>query len=110
LPTGIDGDGHIVAAAQDEAGKIYVNYLTSSPRSNIRGWQQIGDRAYPGPMTLDYNADGRLTLFMREATGDLRLWCILADRDQLDHVGSSLDATVGEPGLRGTGLARDLTP
>jgi hypothetical protein len=109
ITTGIDGDGHIVIAAQDDAGKIYVNYLTSSPSQQYSGWQQIGERNYPGPMTLDYNADGRLTLFMREATGDLRLWCI--SQIAINSTTWEADWTVlSLNAVSRYGIARDLTP
>jgi hypothetical protein len=109
LATGIDGDGHIVIAAQDETGHIYVNYLRDSVSQQYSGWQQIGTRNTPGPMTLDYNADGRLTLFMREATGDLRLWCI--SQIAINSTTWEADWTVlsVNPVSR-YGIARDLTP
>ncbi len=109
LAAGIDGDGHIVIAAQDATGHIYVNYLRDSPSQQYSGWQQIGTRNYPGPMTLDYNADGRLTLFMREATGDLRLWCI--SQIAINSTTWEVDWTVLSVNpISRYGIARDLTP
>jgi hypothetical protein len=109
IATGIDGDNHMVIAAQDKAGKIYVNYMRDRAAQTWSGWQQIADRIYAGPLSLDYNADGRLTLFMREATGDLRLWCIsqiAINSTTWEAIPTLLSASA----LTDYGIARDLTP
>jgi hypothetical protein len=109
IATGIDGDGHIVIAAQDQAGNIYINYLRDAPTQQWSGWQQIANRLYGGPMTLDYNADGRLTLFMREATGDFRLWCtsqIAINSTAWEAIWTVLSVSA----ISRYGIARDLTP
>jgi len=110
IATGIDGDGHIVVAAQDDAGNIYINYLRDSVAQQWSGWQQIANHIDGGPMTLDYNADGRLTLFMREATGAaLRLWCtsqIAINSTSWEAIWTLLSASA----ISRYGIARDLTP
>ncbi len=109
LATGIDGDRHMVIAAQDQAGNIYVNYMRDRVAQEWSGWQRIASRNYVGPMTLDYNADGRLTLFMREATGDMRLWCtsqIAINSTAWEAVWTLLSASA----VSRYGIARDLTP
>jgi len=100
IATGVDGDGHIVIAAQDDTGNIHVNYARDLITQQWSGWQQIGHRFYGGPMTLDYNADGRLTLFMREASGTAFSALVhVADRGQFDRVGIDLDVAVQKRGL-----------
>jgi hypothetical protein len=110
IATGVDGDGHIVIAAQDDTGNIYVNYARDLVTQQWSGWQQIGHRFFGGPMTLDYNADGRLTLFMREGSGTaLQLWCtsqVAVNSTAWESVWTLLSKSA----LSRYGIARDLTP
>ena len=60
-------------------------------------------------MTLDYNADGRLTLFLREASGPQRLLC----KSQVAYNSSSWEASwtvLSVSALARYGIVRDLTP
>jgi hypothetical protein len=91
------------------AGNIYINYLRDSVAQQWSGWQQIANRLNGGPMTLDYNADGRLTLFMREATGVFRLWCtsqIAINSTAWEAIWTLLSLSA----VSRYGIARDLTP
>jgi hypothetical protein len=109
IATGIDGDGHIVAVAQDDQKAIHANTMLDAATQQWSGWQQIATVAYAGPMTLDYNADGRLTLFMREGTGPQRLLC----KSQIAFNSSSWEATwtvLSKSALSRYGIVRDLTP
>jgi hypothetical protein len=109
IATGIDGDGNIVAVAQDDQKAIHANTMFDAETQQWSGWQQIGTAPYAGPMTLDYNADGRLTLFLRERTGPQRLWC----KSQIAFNSSSWEATwtlLSKSAVSRYGIVRDLTP
>jgi hypothetical protein len=109
IATGIDGDGHIVAVAQDDQKVIHANTMLDAATQQWSGWQPIATVAYAGPMTLDYNADGRLTLFVREGTGPQRLLC----KSQVAFNSSSWEATwtlLSKSALSRYGIVRDLTP
>jgi hypothetical protein len=109
IATGIDGDDHIVVVAQDDQKDIYANTMSDVATQQWTGWQKIATVAYAGPMTLDYNADGRLTLFMREGTGPQRLLC----KSQVAYNSSSWEATwtlLSRSALSRYGIVRDLTP
>jgi hypothetical protein len=109
VATGIDGDGHIVVVAMDDSKTIRVNTMTDVETQQWSGWQLLATAFQTGPMTLDYNADGRLTLFLREASGPQQLLC----KSQVAYNSSSWEATwtlLSKSALSRYGIVRDLTP
>lgn len=68
LAAGIDGDGLIALAGLDKNLGIYANTQVSAEFAQWRGWECIAHAEQDGNLALNYNADGRLTLFLRMAT------------------------------------------
>lgn len=108
IATCIDGDGNIVLAAQDDQGNVYVNTATDADTQGWTGWQQIAYAA-PGPMALEFNSDGRLTLFIRQQNDAQMLWCI----SQIAYNSSAWEARwtlLSNSALARYAVVRDLTP
>jgi hypothetical protein len=63
LAVGIDGDGHILVAASDTTKVHSFNSQTNAATGEWTGWREFANSDYPVVLALDYNADGRLTLF-----------------------------------------------
>jgi hypothetical protein len=109
IANGIDGDGHIVVVAEDGAKTVRVNTMADTETQQWSGWQILATVFQTGPMTLDYNADGRLTLFLRETSGPQRLLC----KSQVAFNSSSWEASwtlLSRSALSRYGVVRDLTP
>lgn len=105
---GIDGDGHINLVAIDANGGLYSTQQTSVAEQQWSGWEKIAEAPGVGQMDLDYNADGRLTLFLgqRETNG---LSCI----SQFALNSTSWDAgwaPLASGGIFTFSVVRDLTP
>jgi hypothetical protein len=109
IATGIDGDGDIVFAAQDANGNVYLNTVQDVESQLWSGWQLLGTANGVGPMTLEYNSDGRLTLFIRHELGDQMLWCTsqIAFNSNAWEVAWTL---LSNSALARYGVVRDLTP
>jgi len=109
IATGIDGDDNIVVVAADKNANVHANVMLDVECQQWWGWQQIARAPGNGPLTLDYNADGRLTLFLREETGSQNLWCM----SQMAFNSNSWEAAwtpLSTKGLAHYGVVRDLTP
>ncbi len=109
IATGIDGDDHIVVVAADKNANVHANVMVDVECQQWWGWQQIARAPGNGPLTLDYNADGRLTLFLREETGSRNLWCM----SQMAFNSNSWEAAwtpLSTKGLAHYGVVHDLTP
>jgi hypothetical protein len=63
LACGIDGDDHIVLSAVDKNFIQYANYQSSTQNQQWTGWIPFTNVSYPSGNALDYNSDGRLSLF-----------------------------------------------
>ena len=63
LASGIDGDGHIVLAATDKNLVHYTSHQWSASTQQWSGWIPFSSTSHPPRLALDYNADGRLSLF-----------------------------------------------
>jgi hypothetical protein len=63
---GIDADGHFMLAATSDNGPIYINQQLNVAQAQWSGWMPIMPAQNVRVLTLDYNADGRLTLFRRD--------------------------------------------
>jgi hypothetical protein len=53
-------------AATSDNGPIYINQQLNVAQAQWSGWMPIMPAQNVGVLTLDYNADGRLTLFRRD--------------------------------------------
>lgn len=109
LTCGLSADDGIVVVAQDEDGRLYCNEMIDSAYQIWRGWQQIAVSPGIGPLALEYNADGRLTLFLQQGLNPQTLSCIS------QAVGNSTAWEANWTTLSTTGLfryvvVRDLTP
>jgi hypothetical protein len=108
MATGIDGDGHIVLIVQDAKGNTYINTMSDAELQIWSGWQQLSVGTI-GPMAMDYNSDGRLTLFVRDTTPAQQLWCL----SQIAYNSSAWEARwtlLSQSALSRYGVVRDLTP
>jgi hypothetical protein len=109
LTCGLSADDTIVVVAQDESGRLYCNEMIDSGYQIWRGWQQIAVAPGIGPLSLDFNADGRLTLFLQQGLSPQTLSCIS------QSIGNSTAweanwTTLSTAGLSKYAVVRDLTP
>jgi len=105
---GIDGDGHINLVAIDAKGGLYSTQQTSVAEQQWSGWEKIAEAPGVGQMNLDYNPDGRLTLFLGQSDTN-GLSCI----SQFALNSTSWDAgwaPLASGGIFRFGVVRDLTP
>ena len=105
---GIDGDGHISLLALDENLHLSANQQIDAERQQWNGWQRIAVAPDFGALELDYNADGRLTLFRGGGRSDS---ITILSQVRLDS--TSWDAgwtTLAESGISRYAVVRDLTP
>ena len=104
----IDGDNDIGLVAMDANRDVFGNLQTSAAFQQWNGWQMINVAPDFGEMRMDYNADGRLSLFLR-GSGTEKIWV-------MSQV--ALNSTAWEAGwteLAAGGIThftvvRDLTP
>lgn len=64
LAVGFDGGGHISLVATDADNLVSANQQSDVPRQQWNGWQGIGMAPGTGMLAINYNADGRLSLFL----------------------------------------------
>ena len=73
VASGIDGDGHIILVAQSAEKVLYGNHQTDVEFARWNNWQRISMSDDLGTMELAYNANGRVTLFLRADDKSYRL-------------------------------------
>jgi hypothetical protein len=106
---GTDADDRLVLLAADEHRVLIQNILLDAVDQKWSGWQEIGVLPGLGPLTLDYNADGRLTLFVREGTSPNNIYCL--SQAAPDSTAWEANWTqLSTKGLAHYGVAHDLTP
>jgi hypothetical protein len=113
LAANIDGDGDIVLVATDKTRLQHTNQQRSAESQQWTGWIAFNIADQPTQLALDYNADGRLSLFshaLPERTppfGGLRV----ASQMKLDSTEWELaQALLADSDIRVYAVVRDLTP
>jgi hypothetical protein len=76
LAAGTDGDDHLVLVATDKSKYHNMNAQLDVEMQQWSGWIPFSTAAYPTQLALDYNSDGRLTLFSYYVGETSGLWCI----------------------------------
>jgi hypothetical protein len=79
LAVGLDGDSELVLVATDSSMLHNVNNQLSAELQQWSGWNAFAATGHPVQLALDYNADGRLTLFSHWLLSGGQfggLWCV----------------------------------
>src|SRR5262249_5446406 len=113
LAAGADGHGDIVLAATDLNKFHSTNHQRSADFQQWTGWIAFNLTSDPSQLALDYNSDGRLSLFshwlMRTTPPYGGLW--VASQMKLDSTEWELGWTLlAESDIRQFAVVRDLTP
>jgi hypothetical protein len=113
LAAGTDGDDCLVLVATDQSRVHNVNSQYDVAMQQWGGWNPFSMTDYPTQLALDYNSDGRLTLFshwINLPDGKFGgLWCI----SQMEYNSTEWELawTMLAPGdIRQFAIVRDLTP
>jgi hypothetical protein len=113
LAASIDGDGHIVLVATDNAKLHNVNQQWNADTQQWTGWIPFNTTGWPTQLALDYNADGRLSLFSHWLLPNVPpyagLWCIsqmALDSSEWEYLWTEL----ANADIRQYAVVRDLTP
>jgi hypothetical protein len=109
MAVGVDGAGRLVLVASDGAN-LNMNLQWSAKAQQWSGWNLLQET---GPLTLalDYNADGRLTLFGHRAPPAGGLWCVSQMvRDSTEWELTWTQLAGDDRGLQNCVVVRDLTP
>jgi len=69
VAAGIDGDGHLVVVATDTRNSHNATTQLDVTSQQWSGWTTFSVGNGPPQLALDYNADGRLTLFVHTPVG-----------------------------------------
>ena len=111
LAAGIQGDGDIVLVATDQQHVLQFNAQWDAYTQNWSGWRDFGFALNSARLSLNYNADGRLALFllmvMPDGTGGL--WTIsqmAIDSSEWEYDWTALATS----NLKQIVVVRDLTP
>ncbi|MCA1299081.1 hypothetical protein [Stappia indica] len=108
LTASFNAASRLVLVAIDENKGVHGNVQIDPLFQQWIGWEQIGVASGFGEIAMDYNADGRLTLFQRvDANADLQ--CL----SQYTVDSTSWEAgwdTLAQGGIGSFGVVRDLTP
>ncbi len=76
LSVGIDGDDDLTVAARTDDGYLHANNQRSAEFGQWYGWNVIGHTSANGEIILDYNSDGRQSLFYHVGSEDNSLGLI----------------------------------
>jgi hypothetical protein len=113
LAGSIDGDGHVVLVATDKTKLHNVNQQWNATTQQWTGWIPFNGTDYPTQLALNYNADGRLTLFSHWLLPNTPpfggLWCIsqmVPDSSEWELLYTQLAPS----DIRQYVVVRDLTP
>lgn len=104
----LDGQNHIGLVAMDESRRLYGNLQTNADFQQWNTWQPINVAPDFGTLHMDYNADGRLSLFLLGGDSG-KLWVL----SQVALNSTAWDAgwtELAEGGLSHFTVVRDLTP
>jgi YD repeat-containing protein len=110
MAVGLDGSGRLVLVASDGTN-LNVNLQWDAKAQQWSGWNLLQETAPPlATLALDYNADGRLTLFEhRVPTSGLRCVSQMV-RDSTEWELNWAQLAGDNPGLQDCVVVRDLTP
>ncbi|BCG77406.1 hypothetical protein MesoLj113b_09480 [Mesorhizobium sp. 113-3-3] len=111
LAAGIQGDGDIVLVATDQQHVLQFNAQWDAKTQNWSGWRDFGFALNSARLSLNYNADGRLALFMLMVMpdGTSGLWTInqmAIDSSEWEYDWMALTTS----NLKQIVVVRDLTP
>jgi len=113
LAAGLDGDGHLMLAASDNARIHSFNSQVSPTTLSWTGWRDFSNTSWPVQFFLDYNADGRLSLFshwlLPPANGVGGLWVLsqaTVDSTEWEYTWTELSPN----NIKQFSVVRDLTP
>lgn len=111
LAAGIQGDGDIVLVATDQQHVLQFNAQWDAYNQNWSGWRDFGFVLNSARLSLNYNADGRLALFMLMVMpdGTSGLWTInqmSIDSSEWEYGWTALTTS----NLKQIVVVRDLTP
>jgi hypothetical protein len=108
MAVGADGEGRLVLVASDGTN-LNMNLQWSAKAQQWSGWNLLQETA-PLALALDYNADGRLTLFGHRAPMG-GLWCVSQMvRDSTEWELTWTQLAGDDRGLQNCVVVRDLTP
>jgi hypothetical protein len=110
---GLDGNGHLMLVAADASNVISTNSQTDPAALAWTGWQDVANSGWPVQLALDYNADGRLSLFshwlLPPGSGIGGLWVI--SQAAVDSTEWEYEWTQLAPSsIQQFSVVRDLTP
>jgi hypothetical protein len=108
MAVGVDGEGHLVLVASDGT-HLNMNLQWSAKAQQWSGWNLLQETE-PLTLSLDYNADGRLTLFRHRAPMG-GLWCVsqmVRDSTEWELIWTQLAGD--DRSLQSCVVVRDLTP
>ena len=112
LAASIDGDDDIMLIAADRSNTHSANQQRNAETQQWTGWIAFNTTAYPPRLALDYNADGRLSLFSHPRLADPPyggMW--VASQMKLDSTEWELAWTqLAQNDIRQFAVVRDLTP
>jgi len=113
LAASIDGDGDIVLVATDRTKTHNVNQQWEAGTQRWTGWIPFNYTGWPVQTALDYNADGRLSLFSHWLVQNVPpyggLWCI--SQMKLDSSEFEFEWTqLANGDIQQYAVVRDLTP
>jgi hypothetical protein len=113
LAAGIDGDGDVVLAATDRSKFHNTSRQLSAEAQQWSGWIPFNISANPTQLALDYNADGRLSVFSHDLPASTPPFggLLVASQMKLDSTEWELAWTQLAPNdIRQFAVVRDLTP
>jgi hypothetical protein len=113
LAAGTDGDDHIVLVATDKTNIHSVNHQWNASSQQWTGWIALNPTSYPPQLALDYNSDGRLSLFSHWVVPNAPpyggLW--VTSQTAVDSTEWVYGWTqLAESDIRQYAVVRDLTP
>ncbi len=113
LAAGIQGDGDIVLVASDQAKVNCFNAQWDAVTQNWSGWRDFSSTDWPTQLMLNYNADGRVSVFshwmLPPNVGVGGLWTL--SQVAIDSSEWEIWWTQLAPGgIRQFAVVRDLTP
>jgi hypothetical protein len=108
MAVGVDGEGHLVLIASDGTN-LNMNLQWSAAAQQWSGWNLLQET---GPLTLalDYNADGRLTLFGHHAPMGGLWYVSQMVRDSTEWELNWTQLAGDDLALQDCVVVRDLTP